>query len=99
MQNVGEEISPDRTQRCTMYRILTEDKNREMIHEILKAHVTGYTITEGTGSWQGVEEKCLAIDLVDVRLHTAKSIATEIKIWNKQESVLVLEIPITEYWI
>ena len=82
-----------------MYRILTEDKNREMIHEILKTRVKGYTITEGTGSWQGVEEKCLAIDLVDVRLHTAKSIATEIKIWNRQESVLVLEIPITEYWI
>jgi hypothetical protein len=82
-----------------MYRILTEDKNRETIHEILKTHVKGYTITEGTGSWQGVEEKCLAIDLVGYAFLTAESIATEIKSRNEQESVLVLEIPITEYWI
>ena len=82
-----------------MYRILTEDKNRETIHEILKAHVKGYTITEGTGSWQGVEEKCLAIDLVGDTFLTAESIATEIKSRNEQESVLVLGILTTERWI
>ena len=82
-----------------MYRILTEDKNRETIHEILKAHVKGYTITEGTGSWQGVEEKCLAIDLIGYTLFTAKAIAHEIKSRNEQESVLVLGILTTERWI
>jgi hypothetical protein len=75
-----------------MYRILTEDKNREAILSILDAHVEGYTVTPSIGSWRGVREASLAIDLLGVPKVTVESIAAEIKARNEQESVLVLSL-------
>jgi hypothetical protein len=80
-------------------RILTEDKKREMIYDILRQRVDAYSITEMVGSWKGVQEKSLAIDLVNCTMDTAKAIATELKFWNKQDAVLILEIPTTETWV
>ena len=75
-----------------MYRILTEDKNRESILSILDSHVEGYTVTPSIGSWRGVREASLAIDLLGVPKVTVESIAAEIKARNAQESVLVLDL-------
>ena len=73
-----------------MYRILTEDKNRESIFRILDSHVDGYTVTPVIGAWRGQREASLAIDLVDVDRFIVDDIAAKIKAENKQESVLVL---------
>ena len=82
-----------------MYRILTEDKNRERIYRILNSYVTGFTVTEAIGSYKGMIEKSLAIDIAGYPGAVVERIAEAIKQWNQQESVLVLEIPTTEHFI
>ena len=77
-----------------MYRICTEDKNREAIHAILDSHVEGYAVLPGVGSWKGQREKSLTIDLIGPSLETARQIAEEIKAANQQEAVLLLDIPV-----
>jgi len=76
-----------------MYRILTEDINRESIYGILDSHVDGYTVTPSIGSWRGQRERSLAIDLVDVPRDTVEKIAKVIRWENQQESVLIIELP------
>ena len=73
-----------------MYRILTEDVNREGIFKILDSRLDGYTVTPAIGSWRGVRESSLAIDLVGIDGVTVDAIVSAIKTTNEQESVLVL---------
>ena len=73
-----------------MYRILTEDKNRESIFRILDSRVDGYTVAPVMGAWRGQREASLAIDLVGAPRLTVETIAAEIKDQNAQESVLIL---------
>ena len=75
-----------------MYRILTEDKNRESIFRILDSHVDGYTVAAVMGAWRGQREASLAIDLVGASKLTVEAIAAEIKARNEQESVLILSL-------
>ena len=82
-----------------MYRILTEDKNREGIFKILDSHVDGYTVTPAIGSWRGAREASLAIDLVDVDGFIVDDIAAKIKAENKQESVLVLHFTANSFFV
>ena len=74
-----------------MYRILTEDVNRESIYAILDSHVDGYTVTPAIGAWKGQRENSLAIDLVNAPRTLVYRIAEIIRAENKQESVLVLQ--------
>ena len=82
-----------------MFRILTEDINRETVYSILDSHVDGYTVTPAIGSWKGQRENSLAIDLVGYTAKTTHVIAEEIKTANRQESVLILEIPATATFV
>lgn len=74
-----------------MYRILTEDVNRETIYSILDSYVDGYTVTPSIGSWRGVRENSLAIDFVGVSANKVVAMAEAIRAANDQESVLILE--------
>jgi len=82
-----------------MYRIYTEDKNRESIFRILDAEVDGYTVTPSIGCWKGQREASLAIDLLGIPKSVAESIAKQIKAANQQESVLLLDIPVVAEFI
>ena len=82
-----------------MFRILTEDKNRDGILAILDSYVDGYTLSESIGAWKGIQEKSLAIDFVDVPRGTVESIARIIKKRNDQDAVLILDIPVTAQFI
>lgn len=82
-----------------MYRICTEDKNREQVQAILDEFVDGYALFPGVGSWKGQRELSLTIDLVDTSRDTAHAIARQIKELNAQEAVLVLEIPETSTFV
>lgn len=75
-----------------MYRILTEDKNRELVYKILNDHVEGYTLTESIGIWKGVQEKSIALDFIGTDYATVRYVAEHIKTWNGQEAVLILTI-------
>ena len=82
-----------------MYRILTEDVNRESIYSILDSHVDGYTVTPSIGSWRGVRENSLAIDLVGAPRGTVEHVAEHIRLKNAQESVLILEFATTSTFV
>jgi hypothetical protein len=82
-----------------MYRILTEDVNRDSIKAILARHVMGATLTYGSGMYKGEWEDSLAIYLVNVGLEIVETIAQEIKVANKQESILILHFHVDTLFI
>jgi len=82
-----------------MYRICTEDINRGAIQAILDSRVDGYSLFSGIGCWKGQHENSLSIDLIGADRKTVYEIAEAIKAHNAQESVLVLEIPVTATFI
>ena len=82
-----------------MYRILTEDVNRESIYAILDSHVDGYTVSTAIGSWKGQRENSLAIDFVGVGYATVEKIAKVIRWENQQESVPIVDFPSSHTFI
>lgn len=79
-----------------LYRLYTEDKNRETVKEIVSKYFDGYTLLSGEGVWKGNEEKSLVIEIYTLdhnAEHVIQKIADEIEIRNEQESVLVVSLP------
>lgn len=78
-----------------LYRILTEDKNRDGIVDIIKEHFDGFTLIPAIGYWQGVKENSLIIEISvtprpdNYRIYV---IVDQIKILNSQQAVLVQKI-------
>ena len=76
-----------------LYRLITENKNRDDIEDILKVFFTGSTIYEATGFWKNTKEQSLIIeidgngDYFDI-VHLAKVI----KKLNNQDAVMVQQI-------
>jgi hypothetical protein len=82
-----------------MIRILTEDINRENIHAALaSASIDAYTLIPCEGSWKGVREKSLIIELDGVTRFQAEC-TERIRTANKQEAVLVQEIQATSFLV
>ena len=82
-----------------MYWICTEDKNRAEIVAILNRHFDAYTLIEGHGAWKGLPEPSLTISIVDADPTIVQEVALEIKAWNDQESVMILDIPCTTTFV
>lgn len=84
-----------------LYRIFTEDINRNTIENIVNSFFDGYTLVNSTGYWKGEKEKSLAIEIIGEKEDIQKihSIARNIKIQNQQECVLVQEIPVNSVFI
>lgn len=73
-----------------LYRILTEDKNRQEIASIVSKRFDGFTLLAGQGYWKGLAENALAIEIESAEDNaTVFALADEIKRYNKQEAVLV----------
>lgn len=85
-----------------LYRIYTEDVNRDRIERICLEELTGFTITTGTGYWNGHREKCAVIDVLgrepDSDRDAVLRAAGKIKKANKQESVIVVETVTAHVW-
>lgn len=77
-----------------LYRISTEDVNRDTIFAIVSDLFDGYAVTFHQGVFKGVKEKALTIDIVgnDSTAPYVAKVAQRIAIANKQESVLVQRI-------
>ena len=82
-----------------MYRIYTEDVNRNEVYAVLDSHVSGYTVLEAIGSWKGTREQSICIELIDVPASTVTAIARSIRALNRQESVLVVVVPDSHVFI
>ena len=76
-----------------LYRILTENKNRQVVEDIVSAEFPGFTIIEAMGYWNGVRELSLIIEIDtdgnEFKGMTVTRIAEMIKRHNQQESVMI----------
>ena len=79
-----------------LYRICTENKNKERIAEVVADYYDCFSIFTGEGYWRGVAEKslCIEIDTLSSADDRPKicELAGRIKRLNSQEAVLVQEI-------
>lgn len=86
-----------------LYRIYTENKNREQIEKIVSELFDGFTVIESTGYWRGQREISLIIEILDTGLvnvaERIEFIAEKIKKINDQESVLVTKHEIEELFV
>lgn len=79
-----------------LYRICTENKNREQVEQAIGVLFDGFTVFEASGYWQGKRELSLVIEIIgesDDSRHI-EMVATTIRDFNKQECVLVQELEI-----
>ena len=74
-----------------LYRMLTEDINRDDILELTSNEFDGFTIYKATGYWQGVGENSLIIEVISENDIADKwqALAETIKANNKQQAVLI----------
>jgi hypothetical protein len=74
-------------------RLYTEDKNREVIKQIVGTYFDGYSLIPCVGVWKGAEENGLIIEVVASQLQfprkACQKIGKAIKRKNKQEAVLM----------
>lgn len=76
-----------------MFRILTEAINvQEVLQELIRLGLD-YTAKMAEGAYMGVQEKSLEIEFENARKELVLEAARQIKLMNKQEAVLVQEIP------
>ncbi len=86
-----------------MYRIITENKNRDRICNVVSLNFDGFTVYETTGYYKGGQENVLIVE-IDVpvpvyRLGTKKyyrnrifNICRIIKVFNEQECILLQQV-------
>lgn len=72
-----------------IYRIYTEDLNRDKVNAIVGKYFSGHTIIAAEGTWLQEPEKSLIVEIITDDRKKVFRIAAEIKRTNNQESVLV----------
>jgi len=82
-----------------MYRIVTENKNLSGIKEILSRWGLDYTMFPAIGSWHGVEEPSLVIEIAGFSRWIVEAAAKDILVTNFQESVLLQEFSVNSEFI
>lgn len=76
----------------TLWRIYTEDVNRETVERLASEYFEGYTIYQARGVWKGTAENSLIIEIMgDVDPKAVRELAQGIKHANSQEAVLVVQ--------
>lgn len=83
-----------------IYRIYTEDKNRNKLEKIVATYFHGFTLIPSTGYWEGAKEESLIIEVVGINEDTKiRQCAEAIKAVNEQQAVLVTCTPVECYTI
>ena len=79
-----------------LFRLYTENVNRDRLEEECSDLFTSFTLLEGTGYFKGKEEACLIVEVLtpaekslDIARHMV-SLAHSIKHFNNQQEVLLL---------
>ena len=84
-----------------LYRIITENVNKQGIIEIITKYIDGFTLIDAQGYWRGKPEDALIIEIEVVLTgqSTIYSLAKDIKKLNNQESVLIQKIETKSHFI
>lgn len=83
-----------------MYRIITENVNKEsIIDSVLPLLFDGWTIYEAQGAYKGKLENTLIIEIETENYARVMDTAHLIRRINNQESVLVQHVPTTAYFV
>ena len=80
----------------TVYRIYTEDKNRDQLIATIGILFENFTVTLGTCFWHGKKEYTVIIEIVDDgqsgnMMKGIQSVAMGIKSLNNQDEILLTE--------
>lgn len=85
-----------------LYRILTEDKNRDRVINYVSKYFKGFTVFTALGYWQGKQEPSLIIE-IESDLQYARDMVIDvcehINHENNQECCLMQMIPVTTFYI
>jgi hypothetical protein len=75
-----------------LYRIYTENKQRQMIEQEVRHYFNAFTMYEAKGFWKGTREKTLVIEITSSKnnseLKLIDCLCKAIKTLNNQECVL-----------
>ena len=84
-----------------LYRIFTEDMNRNKLHRLVGQYFDGFTSFVAQGFGKGVQEPSRVIEIVAERddILAIKTLCHEIKRLNDQESVLLQAIELKSCFI
>lgn len=82
-----------------MYRIYTEDVNREAIQALADSFFDGYTLVPTIGVWAGTHEASLIIEIAGDAKEPVHELAHEIKDLNHQQAVLVTHVRQDEVFV
>lgn len=77
-----------------MYRLYTQDVNRDRIEHILSRNFEGYTLIPANGAYHGKPESSLVIDLDTKDKERVVSSARDIAKVNNQDSVGIAYLPV-----
>jgi hypothetical protein len=79
----------------TVYRIYTENgadgQHMRNVRRLASARMTGFTVTTGTGYWNGMPEPCIILEHIggDDMHENVRALAYDIRDENNQDTVLV----------
>lgn len=78
-------------EKTKVWRIYTENKNKDRVVDLVKKYFSGFTVFEATGVWQSMGEKSLVLEIIhhDPLWKDFESLCQEIKELNNQKSVLL----------
>ena len=83
-----------------LYRIYTEDVNRDEVEQLISSKLDSFTLLTGIGYYKGEKEQCLIVEIISdnpIISLKVKRLAEQIKKLNKQHSVLVQQLQNSAY--
>lgn len=75
-----------------MYRLYTEDLNRDSLVRTIGQHFPSFTLIPALGYWQGQSEASLIIEIATEDSGAILKLTESIRILNSQSSVLVSSV-------
>jgi hypothetical protein len=84
-----------------VYRLFTEDKNHKDIEKIVSRYFDGFTIIPALGYWKGERERSLIIEISSETDEESqiRQLASEIKLYNHQQSVLIERVQTADSFV
>jgi hypothetical protein len=75
-----------------VYRIYTEDLDRDAVLKLATAKFESFTLQPTTGYFKGKAEQSIVIEIVDAKQDEVEALARKIRKINGQKSVLVMSL-------